>query len=166
MTDLQQEPRIENMAPKRLAGKKLHMSFSNDRTFELWSSFMPIRMSINNTISQDMYSVRVFSALPDFRNFNPSLEFEKWAAIEVAESAEIQPELEALILTGGLYAVFLYKGIPADAAPFYRYIYQTWLPASEYILDDRPHFEVMGAKYKHNDPESEEEVWIPVRRKP
>jgi len=24
---------------------------------------------------------------------------------------------------------------------------------------------VMGAKYRQNDPESEEEIWIPVRKK-
>ena len=39
------------------------------------------------------------------------------------------------------------------------------MPASEYILDKRPHFEILGEKYKNDDPASEEEVWIPVRLK-
>jgi AraC family transcriptional regulator len=29
-------------------------------------------------------------------------------------------------------------------------------------LDDRPHFEVLGEKYKNNDPTSEKEIWIPI----
>lgn len=32
-----------------------------------------------------------------------------------------------------------------------------------YEIDFRPHFEILGEKYKNNDPGSEEEVWIPVR---
>jgi len=32
-------------------------------------------------------------------------------------------------------------------------------------LDDRPHFEVLGDKYKNADPDSEEEIWIPIRTK-
>jgi AraC family transcriptional regulator len=30
-------------------------------------------------------------------------------------------------------------------------------------LDQRPHVEVMGEKYKNNDPDSEEEIWIPIK---
>jgi AraC family transcriptional regulator len=30
---------------------------------------------------------------------------------------------------------------------------------------DRSHFEIMGEKYKLNDPNSEEEVWIPIKMK-
>jgi AraC family transcriptional regulator len=34
---------------------------------------------------------------------------------------------------------------------------------SAFLLDDRPHFAVMGAKYKSEDPSSEEEIWIPIK---
>ncbi len=39
------------------------------------------------------------------------------------------------------------------------------LPNSEYELENRPHFEVLGEKYKNNDPNSEEEIWIPIKKK-
>jgi AraC family transcriptional regulator len=68
-------------------------------------------------------------------------------------------------LNEGLYAVFLYKGAASAAAPFYQYIFQTWFPNSEYLLDNRPHFEILGEKYKNNDPASEEEIWIPIKPK-
>jgi AraC family transcriptional regulator len=71
--------------------------------------------------------------------------------------------METLTAPGGLYAVFLYQG-PANAAPeTYQYIFGTWLPTSDYALDNRPHFAVMGEKYKNNDPSSEEELWIPIK---
>jgi AraC family transcriptional regulator len=39
------------------------------------------------------------------------------------------------------------------------------LPDSQYLLDKRPHFEILGKKYKHNHPNSQEEVWIPIKEK-
>ncbi len=65
----------------------------------------------------------------------------------------------------GLYAVFPYKGLPQAVDPTLQYIYGVWLPASEYVLDNRAHFAVMGSKYKNNDPDSEEDLWIPLRKK-
>jgi AraC family transcriptional regulator len=67
-------------------------------------------------------------------------------------------------LNGGLYAVFNYKGLNTDNRIFIH-IFTEWLPSSGYVLDERPHFEILGEKYKNNDPESEEEIWIPVKPK-
>ena len=72
--------------------------------------------------------------------------------------------MDTLVLKGGLYAVFDHKGSGADTSIF-QYIYGTWIPNSEYVLDERPHFEVLGENYKNNDPNSEEEIWIPVKKK-
>jgi AraC family transcriptional regulator len=73
--------------------------------------------------------------------------------------------MEKLELPGGLYAVFSYRGKASDASDTFKYIYYEWLPTSEYFLDDRPHFEILGEKYKNEHPDSEEEIWIPVKSK-
>ena len=73
--------------------------------------------------------------------------------------------MEAFELPGGLYAVFEYKGKASEATDTFEYIFYDWLPKSKYDLDDRPHFEILGEKYKTDDPESEEEIWIPVKLK-
>jgi len=159
------EPRIEYITDKKLIGKRITTSFSNNRTFELWHSFMPRKKEIKNSISDDLYSLQVFSPLPDFSNFNPDAQFEKWAAIEVSDFDSIPDQMEAFRLTGGLYAVFIHHGSSSAGERTFQYIFGTWLPASGYTLDDRPHFEVMGNKYKNDDPNSEEEVWIPIRAK-
>jgi AraC family transcriptional regulator len=67
-------------------------------------------------------------------------------------------------LQAGDYAVFNYRGSSADPRIF-QYIYGEWIPNSEYVLDDRPHFEILGEKYKNNDPNSEEEIWIPIKKR-
>ena len=156
------ESRIETLAEKKLIGKRMIMSFSNNKTFELWRSFMPRRKEIQNNIGAEFYSVQIYKPL-FFDNFNPTTEFEKWATIEVSDFDTVPDEMETLTLTGGLYAVFLYHGIASSAAKTFQYILGTWLQNSGYILDDRPHFEILGDKFKNEDPNSEEEIWIPIK---
>jgi AraC family transcriptional regulator len=33
------------------------------------------------------------------------------------------------------------------------------------LLDNKPHFEIMGDQYKNEDPDSEEELWIPIKKR-
>jgi AraC family transcriptional regulator len=158
------EPQFRHLEIKTLVGKKLSMSFAANRTFELWRSFMPQLSKIKNRVGLELYSVEIYPQ-DFFKEFHPTVEFEKWAAVEVTEINSVPPEMEKLIIQSGMYAVFIHRG-PASAGPeTYNYIFGTWLPGSDYILDNRPHFALMGEKYKNDDPESEEEIWIPVKQK-
>lgn len=137
------------------------MSFLNNRTGELWRNFMPERKKITNSLTREVISLQIYKP-NHFENFNPATEFEKWAAVEVPDFDNMPDNFETFILANGLYAVFDYKGSSDDSSIF-QYIFQTWLPASGYILDDRPHFEILGEKYKNQHPDSEEEIWIPIK---
>lgn len=159
------QPRIETIAEKKLIGKRLKMTFADDKTPELWKSFMPRRKEIENVVSSELFCVQVYDSSVDITNFNPSTAFEKWAAIEVVDIAVIPDGMEVYTLLGGLYAVFLHKGAASTGAKTFQYIFETWLPNSEYELDSRAHFEVLGEKYKNDDPSSEEDVWIPIKPK-
>ena len=154
------EPRIEVLAEKKLIGKHLLMSLTNNKTGELWQSFMPRRKEIQNSLRSDLISMQVYKQPVVFGDLQQ--EFEKWAVIEVSDFETIPDGMEPYTLPGGLYAVFDYKGSSADTRIF-AHIFGTWLPNSDYMLDHRPHFEVLGSKYKNNDPESEEEIWIPIQ---
>ena len=156
------EPRIETLPEKKFIGKRIKMSFSDNKTRELWSSFMPRRREIKNNIGTELYSIEVYEQLY-FNNFNPEKEFDKWAAVEVIDFETVPDDMETLTSPGGLYTVFIYKGSADKASETYRYIFGTWLPASDFLLDVRPHFAVMGEKYKNDETDSEEEVWIPVK---
>lgn len=156
-------PRIENLTEKKLIGKKLNMSFADYKIAELWSSFMPLRSEIQNHLTNDLISLAIYSP-SHFESFNPNNMFEKWAAVEVSDFNKTPETMESFTLQGGLYAVFDYRGLNTDHSIF-QYIFGTWLPQSNYDLDDRPHFEILGEKYKNNDPDSEEEIWIPIKNK-
>jgi AraC family transcriptional regulator len=158
------EPKIQTLAEKKLIGKRMWMSLSNNKTGELWKSFMQRRKEIKNNIGSDLYSMQMYDP-SYFTNFNPQSEFEKWAAIEVVDFNVIPEGMESFTLQGGQYAVFFYKGPVSSGPKIFQYIFGTWLPKSEFILDHRPHFELLGEKYKNEDPDSEEEIWIPISQR-
>jgi len=158
------QPRIYILPEKKLVGKRLKMSFSGNKTGELWRSFMAGRKEIKNNIGTELYSMQIYTPL-FFDKFDINAEFEKWATIEVTDFDAVPDGMETFRLPGGLYAVFLYKGIASAASNTFQYIIGTWLPNSGFTLDNRPHFEILGEKYKNEDPDSEEEIWIPIKRK-
>ncbi len=154
--------RIKNINEKKLVGKRLIMSFSNYKIGELWSDFTPRRKEITNNVTNDLISLVVYKPA-HFADFKPTNEFERWATVEVENFDNVPDGMETFILPRGLYAIFNYKGSNTDSSIF-QYIFGTWLPNSGYVLDDRPHFEILGDRYKNNDPTSEEEIWIPVKQ--
>ncbi|PQJ74475.1 GyrI-like domain-containing protein [Polaribacter gangjinensis] len=156
------QPSIIFLEEKKLVGKKLQMSLVSNKTAVLWESFMPHLSAIQNKVSNDLFSLQVYDK-NYFEEFNPQKEFLKWALIEVTDFDNVPPSLETFVIPSGQYAVFIHKG---DTKEFYKtsqYIYGTWLPNSNFVLDDRPHFEILGEKTKNDDPNSEEEVWIPIK---
>jgi AraC family transcriptional regulator len=152
-------PSIKTHPTTTLIGKSQTMTFAQDLSVAMWQGFMPRRHAIANRLGEELYSVQVY---PEDFDFGMHTVFTKWATVPVTDNSVLPEGMETLVIPEGLYAVFLYKGIPADAEPFFRYIFTEWLPASGYSLDQRPYFEILGAKYKHNDSTSEEEVWIPI----
>jgi AraC family transcriptional regulator len=146
---------------KKLVGKRMTMSFANFKPGELWSQFLPKAKEINNKLSHDLISMTIYQPT-HFADFHPTNEFEKWAAVEVTNFENVPLGMETFVLPRGLYAVFDYIGLSTDHS-IYEYLFGTWLPASDYLLDKRPHFEVLGTRYRNNDPLSEEEIWIPIK---
>jgi AraC family transcriptional regulator len=161
--DISIKERIELLAPKKLVGCRVSTSLSNNKTYQVWQRFMPRRNEVLHQLNSSLYSLQVYD-LSYFEAFNPASAFDKWAAVEVGHFENIPEGMESINLTGGLYAVFDYKGLHTDTAIF-NYIFNSWLPASLYKLDDRPHFEILGENYKNGDPDSEEEIWVPIQHK-
>ncbi|MBL7693924.1 MAG: GyrI-like domain-containing protein [Ferruginibacter sp.] len=157
------EPRIELIKEKKLVGLQARMSLADYKVADLWKAFMPKRKEITGATTNDVLSLAIYDATY-FSRFNPANEFEKWAAVEVTGFEHIPPGMSTLIVPAGLYAIFSHKGSSTDNSIF-QYIYSTWIPASRYRLDDRPHFEVLGEQYRNNDAGSEEIIYIPIRPK-
>jgi AraC family transcriptional regulator len=157
------EHRIILLNERKIIGMKMKMSYRNNLTFRLWSSFMPQRSKILNKKSNDLFSIQVYGENFNFQKLDPDKEFEKIAGVEVENFNTIPEGMTAFILEEGLYAVFRHKGAVSEAEKIFGYIFGTWLPQSGYVIDSRPHFEILGENYRHDDPDSTEDIWIPVK---
>lgn len=158
-------PSIRTSQDKKLIGMKASMSLITDKTPELWQRFMPRRKEIEKVTGTDLILMQVYPSLAYFQQFNPANLFDKWAAVEVQNFEKIPDGMESFTLPAGKYAMFIHRGGPPAAQKTYQYIFQEWLPGSQYVLDQRPHFDVLGEKYKNAHPDSEEEIWIPIADK-
>ncbi|MFA0962302.1 GyrI-like domain-containing protein [Roseivirga sp. BDSF3-8] len=147
-----------------LAGMPMEMSLNKDQTNILWQAFMPRRQAIPQPIGHDLYSVEIYPSGFEMATFDNSTVFTKWAAVRVASADNLPRNMKPLQIPKGRYAVFIHHGVAKDFSKTAAFIYEEWLPKSGYMLDQRPHFEVMGKKYYGPiDPRSQEEVYIPVR---
>lgn len=157
--------RIENFTGLLLAGHQSSGSLARDNTAALWRGFMPLRNTISNRMGTHLYNVQQYPCLPNSEAFDADTQFTRWAAVAIKSGDKLPSTLGLLELPSGTYAVFHHKGGPETAPQSFAFIYGQWLPTSGYVLDHRPHFEVLGSRYNNSHPDSEEEIWIPVRRR-
>ena len=156
-------PRIVKLEEKMLIGQNIKMSLIENKTSFLWGQFAPRLKEILNRTSEDKISMQVYPPMYH-KQFHPNKEFEKWATVEVHDFKNIPDGMKSFILKESLYAVFQYKGLSSDSKVF-EYIFSEWMQKSMFKIDDRPHFEVLGNKYRNNAKDSEEEIWIPITEK-
>lgn len=155
------EPRIIQLEEQKLVGLYSQMSLVENSTTDLWKRFRKRSGRIQFRTSENFISLQHYPS-GYFEAFKPSNTFVKWACVAVNRLECIPVDLDTMILTGGLYAVFDHQGSSADSQIF-QYIYGEWIPNSKYHTADRPHFEVLGADYKVDDHTAKEEIWIPIQ---
>ena len=139
--------RIIDISEKILVGKKIKMSLTDDKTLILWKNFKSQISKIENRAGTNFYSIQFYNPKLNFEDFNTSTIFENCAAVEVSNHFKIPDGMELFIIPKGKYAVFTHKGIAKDTFKTTQYIFEEWLPKSDYQLDSRPyfHFQIMGA---------------------
>lgn len=125
---------------------------------------MSRKSEIINSANSNIYSIEEYpTGFMD--SFNPNREYTKWAALEVSDIKDLAKSMKSFESPAGLYAVFIHKGTAQEGVKVYQKIFHEWLPSSDFILDDRPHFAIMKSDYRPDDPYAEEEILIPVKEK-
>jgi len=82
---------------------------------------------------------------------------------ELRNHNEIQPQLVNKTIPEGRYLRFIHKGLANKVGYTYKYIYNQFLPETDYKLTKPFNFEFYGKKCLGPDnPESESEIYIPV----
>lgn len=151
------QPKIVTLTEKKVVGMQSKMLMHQyENIIKLWKSFMPKKHELKNTINQELIAIQDY---PDFGNLETS--YNIWACVEVSNLSDVPNDMEGFTIPKGEYIKVLHKGM--DAGKTYQRIMTEWLPNSGYAIDDRPHFQVMGDKYKNGSPDSEEDFYIPIK---
>ena len=158
-------PKIIDIEEQKYVGIQIEMSLVNNKTGMLWGSFMPRRNEIKKRVNPlEVVSLQGTDPAVLMTEFRPTQEFVKWALAEVSSFDGLPEGMEKFVLPAGKYAVFTHKGTGQEGfVKTLMFILNSWLPNSEFDIDNRPNFEVLGEKYKRTDPSSEEDIWIPIK---
>ncbi len=160
------EPRIVEVAERKLVGMKTETCLMDNQIPKLWQTFMPQRFSIRNSLLTGFFAVHERDMSVSFESFTPATRYTSWASIEVSAFEQIPEGMETRSLAGGLYAIFIHKGPAQNFKATMDFIHGQWLPNSAYEIDERDQFEIMAEDYLGpQHPEAEEEVWVPIRLK-
>lgn len=152
--------KITDVKTIHLVGLKIETSLAKNETQTLWRSFKIAIKDSELGRSKEFYSVQVYQ---DFNpeTFDPTTVYTKIAAVQT--SSAHHANLEKFEIPAGKYAVFEHIG-PSHTFPETMRAMFAWLKNSVYVLDDRPHFEILGEDYLGPlHPESKETVWLPIK---
>ena len=150
-------PEIREMQTRTIIGRNLLLPLYSREVFALWKEFRTEQMKAG-LIDVELYSIQEFAEWP------PKTTIMHWSGIEKQDTVKYPEEWQECVLQGGAYAFALFKGDSEEFPAMLKDIIVSWIPTTDYEYDpSRLQFQVMPHDYKLDDPNAEEQVWIPVR---
>lgn len=122
---------------------------------EMWREFGPRVPEIQNIVSDS-----VAYGISD--NMDPDTgEFDYVAGFEVSDVPEVPEGMVHWAVPGGRYAVF--RTTLPNLGETFKYVYYEWLPRSAYEHRPGPDLELYDEAFDAEDPDSEFEVYVPIK---
>ncbi len=164
-----QSEKARNVPPKLIELPQIILTgitffVSDDETLtdlsKQWNQFINEVDVIKNTVSPHrFYQVQFWS---ESQELNGMYFF---IGIEIMNVENISPQFVVKVIPSGRYLRFIHKGLSNKVGYTYKYIYNQFLPETDYKLTEPFNFELYGEKClgPYNE-QSESEIYIPVGR--
>lgn len=131
---------------------------SSPMVTDTWAKFMAESDSIPNRTTPDWFYQ--FSFWPEKYEMEG---FFVMPSVEVSSLQEIPSLFVGKTIPAARYLRFIHYGLSNRVDQTYQFIYETYLPQSNYQLTKPYNFEFYGAGFKGPDnPDSETEIYIPI----
>lgn len=154
------EFRIETYPAFTAVGMKVRYKMGsheggNPKIEQLWDRFVPKMGAVPNAAPQHTsYGV--------MGNYDHATqEFDYMACVAVTTVGDLPEGMEAWSVPEQTYAVFTTPLKTIGKA--FAEIYQTALPASDYVRGDGPEFELYDENFKPDQGKTDLSIWIPVK---
>ncbi len=158
------EPKFVEKEAFILAGYRKHTKNGWHVIGEVWGELKAIMNSLDRSDVNTMYGFEDYSE--DF--CSSPLAFYYMAAVEVNSVLNIHPEMHVKKIPKSLYAVFTVNGNNSNGeiGAAFRYIYDVWLPNSEYCLFDEicADFEYYDERWDCQSSCSQIDLYIPIKK--
>ncbi len=155
------EPKFVEREKITLVGLPFYGEPSGGQFGQSWHRFMQHGQQVPNRLDAKVgYGVEIYG--PEFP------EEHKWhyfPSVEVSNLEDVPINLFVKTLPAAKYAVFTAKGGLVKLGETFQYAYMTWLPASEYEVAFPFDFEYYDERFHGDAPESEVDIYIPVKPK-
>ena len=149
----------------KLIGLKEKIDMGSNTLPALWGKLLDRKHEIKNLVSENCFGVAENFV------FNPHLSsLEETVAFEVRDFSFIPEGMITKVLKPQTYLVFTHKGLlfatkdgKCSLEKTYEDIYFETLPKSGYKVDPSFNFECYDERFKHEDPSSEFDIYIPIK---
>jgi AraC family transcriptional regulator len=149
------EPKIVERVAFTVVGLKYRGKNENNEIPQVWQALGP-RTGEIASMADDTAAYGI-SANMDMETG----EFDYIAGFEVSSAVDVPQGMVAFEVPGGKYAVFT-TTLPKIGETFHE-AYHTWLPQAGYQPAGSPEFEVYDEQFNPQDPDSEFDLYIPVK---
>lgn len=158
------EPRILKRGEFMLVGSRKHTSNGFQVIGESWQELKAIMNKIKRVDPNTMYGFEDYSE--DF--CREPLQFYYMAAVEIERDTEVPEGMYVKKVPESLYAVFSVNGNNENNEIYkaFQYIYNVWLPDSEYCLSEElcADFEYYDERWNCQSASSQMDIYIPIKK--
>jgi predicted transcriptional regulator YdeE len=149
------EPRIVERAAFTVVGLHYRGKNENNEIPQMWQAFGP-------RVGEIPHMAQPHVAYGISANMDESTgEFDYIAGFEVSGAEDLPEGMVRWDVPAGTYAVFS-TTLPGIGETF-RHAYHTWMPQAGYQSTGGPDFEVYDERFDPEDPDSEFDLYIPIK---
>ena len=147
----------------KVVGMKIHTSMKENRIPQLWEEFIK-RMGELDTVAVPECSLGVCLNEID-SEFQEDSKFDYLVCRVVKDDSIVPAGMKYHEIPAQLIAVFTHKGSLEMLGDTYDYIYNVWLPESEYKIIAADEIEWYDSRFKYGEEDSQIDIHIPITKK-
>jgi len=146
-----------------VVGMKIQTSVEEDRIPRLWNDFIS-RMEELKDVAVPDCSLGICINNEE-EEFNENVIFDYLVCKVVKDDRVVPPGMVFRHISRQLVAVFTHIGSLDTLGETYDYIYNKWLPSSDYQLAAADEIEWYDSRFKFGESDSQMDVHIPIEKK-
>lgn len=156
------KPREDKLGAMLVAGVEIRDAKSSEEYSKVWGQFFQVQDKIQSRIGTDLYGITYYPEDYDPRKEGGHIYM---VATQVKDFEELPEGVTGRKIPARNYIVFEHIGSMEKVGETYGYIYQSFIPNSDYAVIYTDTMERYDHRFMKNPENPVFEIWIPVQGK-